>query len=312
MFWQEDVRDGMEEQISGGRRVQNERPTINSYMYGNAVALSKLAELAGKRDWAKLYAAKADTLKQLVQENIWNQESSFFETVKQEGDFANVREEIGFIPWYFNLPDAGYEKAWEQVTDPEGFLAPFGLATAERRHPDFRTHGCCNCEWDGAVWPFATSQTLTALANLLNCYEQDVVNNSVYFDLLETYAESQHYRGRPYIGEYLDETTGYWLKGDQERSCYYNHSTFNDLLITGLLGLRPRDDDKVEVNPLLPENKWNWFCLDKVLYHGKIVTIVWDKTGDKYQLGKGLFVLVNGNVAGHSEKLGKIICELNH
>ena len=312
MFWQEDVRDGMEEQISGGRRVQNERPTINSYMYGNAVALSKLAELAGRNDWAKLYAAKADTLKQLVQKNLWNQESDFFETVKQEGGFANVREEIGFIPWYFNLPDAGYEKAWEQVRDTEGFLAPFGLTTAERRHPEFRTHGCCNCEWDGAVWPFATSQTLTAMANLLNRYEQDVVNNSVYFDLLETYVESQHYRGRPYIGEYLDETTGYWLKGDQERSRYYNHSTFNDLLITGLVGLRPCDDDKIEENPLLPENKWDWFCLDKVLYHGKIVTIVWDKTGEKYQLGKGLFVLVDGNVAGHSEKLGKIICELNH
>lgn len=46
----------------------------------------------------------------------------------------------------------------------------------------------------------------------------------------------QHHRGRPYIGEYLDEVTGYWLKGDQERSRYYNHSTFNDLMITGLIG----------------------------------------------------------------------------
>ena len=101
------------------------------------------------------------------------------------------------------------------------------------------------------------------MANLLNSYEQDIVNNSVYFDLLETYVESQHYRGRPYIGEYLDETTGHWLKGDQERSCYYNHSTFNDLLITGLVGLRPRDDDKIEVHTLLPENQWNWFCLDR-------------------------------------------------
>ena len=36
------------------------------------------------------------------------------------------------------------------------------------------------------------------------------------------------------IDRYLDEVTGYWLKGDQERSRYYNHSTFNDLMITGL------------------------------------------------------------------------------
>jgi len=39
---------------------------------------------------------------------------------------------------------------------------------------------------------------------------------------MQKYVESQSHRGRPYIGEYLDETTGYWLKGDQERSRYYN------------------------------------------------------------------------------------------
>src|SRR2546421_10485092 len=34
MFWQFDVRDAMEESISGGRKEKNVRPTINSYMYG--------------------------------------------------------------------------------------------------------------------------------------------------------------------------------------------------------------------------------------------------------------------------------------
>ncbi|MFB6343732.1 glycosyl hydrolase family 65 protein [Saccharicrinis sp. FJH62] len=311
MFWQEDVKDGMEEQISGGRRVKNDRPTINSYMYGNAVAISKMAELAGNKAWETLYAAKADTLRQLVEENLWNPEADFFETVKEEGGFANVREEIGFIPWYFNLPEKGYEKAWAQITDPGGFLAPFGITTAEQRHPDFRTHGCCKCEWDGAVWPFATSQTLTGMANLLNNYDQSEVNDSVYFDLLETYVESQYYRGRPYIGEYLDEITGYWLKGDQERSRYYNHSTFNDLLITGLVGLRPGADDQVEVNPLIPKDKWDWFCLDRVNYHGKNLTIIWDKTGDKYKLGKGLIVLIDGKEIGRRTDLGRLICDMN-
>ena len=310
MFWQEDVKDGMEEQISGGRRVKNERPTINSYMYGNALAISEMAKLAGKNEWADLYRLKADTQKNLVQQNLWNPESGFFETVKEAGGFAGVREQIGFIPWYFELPDPGFEKAWEQIIDTDGFNAPFGITTAERRHPEFRTHGCCNCEWDGAVWPFSTSQTLVGMANLLNNYKQNVVNDSVYFDLLETYVETQYYRGRPYIGEYLDETTGYWLKGDQERSRYYNHSTFNDLVITGLVGLRPRADNKIEVNPLIPEKKWDWFCLDNVLYHGKIISIVWDKTGDKYGIEKGLSVLVEGKVVGHSDKLNRIICDL--
>ena len=130
--------------------------------------------------------------------------------------------------------------------------------------------------------------------------------------------QSQHMRGKPYIGEYLDETTGYWLKGDQERSRYYNHSTWNDLIITGLCGLRPRADQTIEVNPLLPltshlspltSYKWDYFCLDNVLYHGHNLTIVWDKDGSRYHAGKGLRVYVDGLLAGQRDTLGRLTIE---
>ncbi len=311
LFWQYDVQDGMEESISGDRKVKNMRPTINSYMFGNAIALSEMARIAGDHNLAGFYKKKADTIKHLVQTMLWNRDSIFFETLRHDDTLANVREAIGFIPWYFNLPDPGYEAAWKQVNDTRGFMAPFGLTTAERRHPAFRSHGCCRCEWDGAVWPFAISQTLTAMANLINNYSQSVVNDSAYFRLLELYVESQYYRGRPYIGEYLDETTGYWLKGDQERSRYYNHSTFCDLIITGLVGLRPRPDNIIEINPLVPEGKWDWFCLDNISYHGKILTILWDKYGNHYYRGKGLHLLIDGRKAISLPSLQKIIFDMN-
>jgi len=309
LYWQYDVRDAMEETISGGRKEKNPRPSINGYMYGNARALAKIAAIANTD--ATWYDQKADSIRQLVESKLWNNNHNFFEVRKEQGDtLANVKEEIGFIPWYFNMPGSNYSIAWKSLTDTKTFCAPFGITTADRSHPQFRTHGCCKCEWDGAVWPFATSQTLTAMANLLNNYQQDYVADSNYFSLLNTYVESQYYRGRPYVGEYLDEKTGYWLKGDEERSRYYNHSTFNDLIITGLVGLRPRADDTIEVNPLLPANKWDWFCLDNVLYHGKIITIIWDKNGAKYKKGKGLSVWVNGKKVASSEVLGKITGKL--
>lgn len=309
LFWQEDVKDGMEESISGGRNVQHARPTINSYMYGNARALSEVSTMIGDSLLARFYSNKADTLKALIQEKLWNPQSLFFETLKADGSFAGVREAIGFLPWMVNLPDPdrGFEEAWKQLMDPEGFLAPFGLTTAERRHPEFRSHGCCNCEWDGAVWPFTTSQTMTALQNLLRSYQQKVVSSTDYFQHMERYVESQYYRGRPYIGEYLDESTGYWLKGDQERSRYYNHSTFNDLVITGLVGLVPRSDDRIEIHPLVPSDRWNWFCLDRVLYHDQILTILWDRDGSRYNRGKGLQLFVNGEKVASSKSLDKII-----
>lgn len=308
LYWQYDVRDGMEEQISGGRHVKNRRPTINSYMYGNAEAIAEIAELKGDFQLQNTFAAKADTIKAQLEE-LWDGEHQFYETMHEDGSSSKVREEIGFIPWYFNIPGESKSVAWEQVKDPAGFSAPYGLTTAERRHPEFRSHGCCSCEWDGAIWPFATAQTLTGMANLLNNYDQTVVNDSVYFSQMELYVESQYHRGRPYIGEYQDEVTGYWLKGDQERSRYYNHSTFNDLMISGLVGLRPRADEVIEVNPLLPAGKWAYFCLDKVRYHGKNLTIVWDETGEKYGNGKGLYVLVDGKEVGRRGDLGKLECK---
>lgn len=309
LYWQGDVQDGMEESISGGRRKQYARPTINSYMYGNAKALSNMGLLAGNEGIAMKYALKADTLKQLVEGKLWNERHQFFETMRTDSS-ANVREAIGYIPWYFNLPDARkHDVAWKEVMDEKGFLAPYGMTTAERRHPEFRTRGVGKCEWDGAIWPFASAQTLTAMANFMNNYPQTVLTDSVYFRQMELYVESQYHRGRPYIGEYLDEVTGYWLKGDQERSRYYNHSTFNDLVITGLVGLRPRTDNTVEVNPLIPEDKWNWFCLDNVLYHGHNISIVWDKDGSRYHAGKGLRVYVNGKLVGQSDRLQRLVCK---
>ncbi len=317
-YWQADVQDAMEETISGGRKKKYLRPSINSYMYGNAQAIGQIAQLSGDATKAKTYLDKAADLKEKVHQKLWNEQHQFFETHRIDSS-ANVREAIGYMPWYTKLAkdEAKYSVAWLQAADPEGFSAPYGQTTAERRHPQFRTHGVGKCEWDGAVWPFATSQTLTAMANFANDYPQSnavktaaggiLQLDSLFFAEMEKYMQSQHMRGKPYIGEYLDETTGYWLKGDQERSRYYNHSTWNDLVITGLCGLRPRADQTLEVNPLLPACKWSYFCLDNVLYHGHNITIVWDRDGVRYHQGKGLRVLVDGKCVGQRSDMGQLL-----
>ena len=82
MYWQGDVQDGMEESISGGRKKKYARPTINSYMYGNAKALASIAEKLGKKDEQELYEKKAEEIKNLVQSRLWNKDHAFFETVR--------------------------------------------------------------------------------------------------------------------------------------------------------------------------------------------------------------------------------------
>ena len=306
LYWQGDVQDGMEESISGGRKKKYARPTINSYMFGNAQALAAINALAGDQHKADSYSKEAQQQKSLIENKLWNSNHQFFETMR--GDtLAAVREAIGFIPWYFNMPEAGkYDEAWKQVEDEKGFSAPYGLTTAERRHPQFRSHGTGTCEWDGAIWPFASSQTLTAMINYINNYPQPVVGKETFFKQMKRYVESQHHRGRPYIGEYLDETNGAWLMGDRERSRYYNHSTFNDLVITGIAGIRPQADGSVEINPLVPAGQWPYFCLDNVSYHGHTLTVIYDHDGQRYHQGKGLTLLVDGKKVAQRKDLGKL------
>jgi Bacterial alpha-L-rhamnosidase 6 hairpin glycosidase domain len=307
LFWQFDVWDGMEESISGSRKHKNARPTINSYMFANACAIAEIATMAGKPEIASTYRDKASKLKKLVLETLWDSQAKFFKAQTEENGLSDAREEIGFIPWCFNLPEKGHEQAWAQLIDLQGFWASFGITTAERRHPKFRSHGVGKCEWDGAVWPFATSQTLNALANVIRNYPQSFVTREHYLQAVQTYAKCHQMNGKPYIGEYLDENTGEWLKGDNPRSKYYNHSTFADLIIAGLVGIVPRADDTIEINPLLPEQSWDWFCLDRVPYHGREITIRWDRDGAKFRRGAGLSLFAGDQRIAHSSSLSRLM-----
>ena len=90
--------------------------------------------------------------------------------------------------------------------------------------------------------------------------------------------------------------------GFRERGICYNHSTYNDIIITGLAGLRPSLDNEFTVNPLVPDS-WDWFCLDNVMYKGHLITILWDKAGKKYGRGKGLRIYTDGKTMAKSRKL---------
>ena len=325
LFFTIDDRDGGEVSIGS----HGYRPLINAAMFGEALAIAAIAAETGRKDLADEFKAKAAWIKQLVQERLWDPRRQFFMILKPNGKTrSNVRELYGYAPWYFNLPDAGFESGWSQLMNPQGFFAPYGPSFAEQRHPGFRiAYTGHHCQWNGPSWPYATSVTLTALANLLNDYQQRVVDCRAFFDTLLIYTRScrrvrEDGRIVPWIDENLNPYTGEWLsraiillreKGRQpkERGKDYNHSTFCDLIISGLVGLRPRADETIVVNPLVPEGVWDWFCLDRVPYHGHMLTIMWDKDGARFGRGKGFQLLVNGKVMARHGRLERVSVSVN-
>lgn len=320
LFWQIDDRDGMELSGSGNGL----RPTLNSYMYGELNAFAVLSGLAGKTEQAEEFARRAAGLRQRINDRLWDGELGFYVNLSDERDLSSskLREEIGFIPWYFNIPEEGRADAWLQLFDREGFWGEYGPTTLERRSDRFMTAHEHSCLWNGPSWPYATSQTLTALANLLNNYSQRPVTGSDYLRLLRVYAKSQHITDEngalvPCIDENLHPDTGEWLarsylerRHEAPRGMYYNHSTFCDHVITGLAGLRPSLGPELVINPLAGESDIDYFCLDGVLYHSKYISVLWDRTGSHYGRGAGLRVYVDGHEAGCSDSLSKITVTL--
>ncbi|MBO5364034.1 MAG: hypothetical protein J6A56_01030 [Clostridia bacterium] len=321
LFWSFDSYDAMEYSISGGSRVgvlsgkNGVRPTLNSYMAANALAISVFAEKAGKLDVAEEYRQKYIAIRDRMNDVLWD--GSFYKAIHTDNLDApsldevpasqNVKELIGYLPWCFNLAPKGRESAFAELKKKDGFWTEYGLATAEQRHPCYLFEATHECLWNGYIWPFATSQVLKAVKNLLDNYDQTVMDNQDFYEILHTYAKS-HERitadGKRvcWIDEVKHPETNEWSsrklleewgwkeeKGGLERGKDYNHSTFCDIVLGGLLGVSVKDGE-VSVSPHIPE-EWEHFAIDNLWLCGKCYKIFYDKTGTKYGHGKGITVL---------------------
>ena len=333
MFAWDGMHDGMETNINS--RLTDDwfagapgyRPTLNSYMWANANAISNISLLMGDRAGAELFSRKADTIKRNLLTKTWDPDRNFFfhrfqhderggikaNTLTYEtGPYAGSnkgRELHGYVPWYFRLPDVGYESAWQYITDSAYFFSAFGPTTVEKGDPLFKVAENC-CEWSGNAWPFATAQTLKAMANVIKYYPQDYIDKDDYFRQFKIFALTHRKDGMPYIAEANHPETGSWSGHDHAgHSEHYFHSAYIDEVITGLVGLTTSAGDSVGVEPLVPDH-WDFFALDDVYYHGHYISVLWDRYGTRYQHGKGLFILADGNVIAHAPKLEKLTAAL--
>lgn len=166
------------------------------------------------------------------------------------------------------------------------------------------------CLWNGPSWPFSTCMALKALGNLLASGEkQEAINASDYLWLLTQYAQAHVRRLEngdliPWIDENMHPDTGDWIsrtrlrswenghwsneKGGYERGKDYNHSTFCDLVISGLFGVRPTLHS-VRITPLFPAH-WPYAVLEDLPVHGQHISILYHNPhlgGEGYRIFAG-------------------------
>ena len=284
-------RDGMEYSISG----DGLRPTINSYMYADKVALAKLAKYSGDSEVAEKYRKEALALRSKINEFLWNENTGMYGVISDGGELQNIKELIGYIPWMYGIPSEKRDICFRNLLDKNCFLAPFGLRTADVTHPDYNKPVDHECLWNGPVWPFATSQTLSALIEYLQTAQNPVVTPDDFMSLLLTYAYSHRDTdGTPWLDENMDPETGIWLAREllrkqngyelKDRGRHYNHSTFIDLVMTGICGIRPSYGNHLTIRPL--GTSLDSFSAKDIHYHGHRLDIDWNKE-------KGLRVTVD-------------------
>ena len=295
LYYSVDGCDGMEFGISGSGL----RPTINSYIYADAVALKSIAEIVGKNEDAKKYWDFAQKLRERILSGLWN--GDFFVTVPEccmedfeKGSYTipdahSVRELIGYVPWMYGIPKKEHESAWNYIFS--SFYTRFGLTTAEQQHGRYMEKYNHECLWNGPIWPFATSQVLTALAE----YKRGggSFSDEEYFRLLRDYAKS-HRRtledGKEV--DWIDENMspdGIWLsrsilekwgfpenKGGYERGKDYNHSMFCNLVLSDLLGIFVKNGE-LTVEPMIP-GSWDGFKVENLNIGEKTYSISYTRT----------------------------------
>ncbi len=304
MFCSVDDRDAMEFSISGTNKelkyIWGVRPTLNSYVCADTYAIAKLAELLGETEIQKEYTEKYNKLRELINKNLYkdgfyrafhSEEKEKLNTVFDSETELPPRELIGYIPWMFNIPTEEQAEHFELLASEDSFYTNFGPATAERTHPSFLFPVDHECLWNGYVWPFATSQTLYALQNAIDNYGCEKYKK-LYRDLLIQYAES-HTRtledGRKicWIDESRHPFEDEWYtraclekegwRGIVERGKDYNHSTFCDLVISGIVGVKASLDGELTVKPNIPDD-WEYFTLSGLHFKGKCYDISYDRT----------------------------------
>jgi len=247
------------------------------------------------------------------------------------GKRVPVRELMGLSsPWYFSavpsddaITSARYARAFEQLEDPEGFDAKWGPRTTERRSPCYNFSNSAQCNWNGGSWPYETSKLGTALINLLQTYPRQPSASGASFDkLLRRYARA-HTRSHaeqlapPHVDEDLHPDDGYWITRRKlhgiepwpktgglgarngrdhlrARGTHYFHSTFNDLVLSGLVGVRTHAKF-LELHPL---TRVRSFCATRLWLRGVDVSVVWDADGLTYHHGRGLHVWIDGRPVG--------------
>lgn len=285
-----------------------ERVDFASLVYANAAAVAELAEIAGDAGLAQEFTEAAQRVRAAALAQLWDDGDRFFYPQRASDHArARIRELHGFFPFTTLLaPDEPrYVAALRALVDPAEFWARYPPVITSLRH--YRTW---TWEMDGLtrnIAPHPISMGARTLLQALKHYHQEAITGDHFMELMSRYNDLV-YPGvhpsdplwRPNVHEYYSKWEPYAQSPRPKPSDISHdfHSMYCSLIVEGAVGLTPRRDEIIELQPLA--RRWTHFLLDGLRYRDHDLTVVWDQPDGQLHYRaypEGFSLYVDGQLA---------------
>ncbi|HYD50692.1 MAG TPA: hypothetical protein VEB21_20210 [Terriglobales bacterium] len=300
------------------RLSEMERVDFASFVYANAKGVAELAAALGDQPLRERQDATASKIRAAVLGTLWDEQTKFFYPQRAGDDArAPIRELHGFFPFTMRLaPDEPrYTAALAKFIDPEEFWTRFPPVITSSYH-----YRQWNWEMDGLTRNIAPHPITMGAKTLLEAYkhyESSPIEASHFMELMSRYNELV-YPGvhpadpywRPNAHEYFSKWEPYQSAERPKPSDISHdfHSAYCYLVVEGAVGLTPRTDERIELDPAA--RSWDYFLLDQLRYRGHDLRIVWDKPDGTVRytgLPEGFSLYIDGQLAFTEPALSHVI-----
>ena len=303
----------------------------NAYVYGAAIASSKMYELAGNTEKAGEMKALAEKIQEAILTELWCEQDQAFETRAvnpKEGFVVHNEEKPNLVPWKennnFNYFSEGvvptdeesiekYSPMLSILSDPE--QCPIWPAyTANQKDNEVAIQNGASPTNNFSNINF-TLQT-RAYEAALRTYDRE--HAYVSPEMLARMVEWQAWNMYPDAGDITYPNNNEFFNTDDDpthqeyyRSWIYHNilGNFNYVFIEDMAGMRARSDDVLELDPI--DFGYDHFMVNNLKYHGKDVSIVWqdpanaEKAYPEAETGFSLYV--DHKLVMNSDKLAHIV-----
>lgn len=295
----------------------------SAYLYSNSLASAAAYRASGRDAKAEEMEELAESIKNSLMDTLWDSEENLIEHRQAGGDELLVewKEINNYYPFTVGLvPKPGDEdydddyvealRLWKYADEYPIF--PFYTANqvdaAERGDGGSNNFSIIN-----------STVTFRMLSRVLREYPTEYIDSSYYKKLLYWNAWAHYINGDnryPDQNEFWNSASANTEWGDTQNIGYrswIHHTilgTTNFTMIEDAMGLRPRSDEKIELDPI--DIDWPYFMANNIRYRNKDLTIVWDEPGDGqrpygHKIPEGYSAFLDGKLAFTVDSLGRVV-----